>query len=82
MQFATELLIMDLAGKVEQLNKTTLVDLVRELKMVKEDIDFTDTLGVVRVLKTAAERLILFVMMQDHSVVMKIEFETWQSCRH
>jgi hypothetical protein len=76
MQFATELLIMNLAGKVEQLNKTALVDLIRELKMVKEDIDFTDTLGVVRVLKAAAAKAHIVRNDADQSVVMKIEFES------
>lgn len=75
MQFATELLVMDLAGKVEKLNKTALVDLVRELKMVKEDIDFTDTLGVVRALKNAAAKAHIVRNDADQSVVMKIEFE-------
>lgn len=76
MQFATELLVMNLAGKVEQLNETALVDLMRELKMVKEDIDFTDTLGVVRVLKAAAAKGHIIRDDADKSVVMKLEFES------
>lgn len=74
MTFMKELVIMPLAATVEKLNQDVLVDIITEVKNLKEDVDFEDTLAVVRVLKNSATKAHIVRNDNKQSVVYKIEF--------
>lgn len=74
MTFMKELVIMPLAATVEKLNQDVLVDIITEVKNLKEDVDFEDTLAVVRVLKNSATKAHIVRNDVKQSVLYKIEF--------
>ena len=74
MTFMNELVILPLAATVEKLNQDVLVDIITEVKNLKEDIDFEDTLTVVRVLKNSATKAHIVRNDAKQTVLYKIEF--------
>ena len=74
MTFMKELVILPLAATVEKFNQDVLVDIINEVKNLKEDIDFEDTLTVVRVLKNSATKAHIVRNDNKQSILYKIEF--------